>query len=338
MAWNQLFLPRYLKASILRDLFTTLGQQVEDLKSFAANPEQRVRTGFDSIDFYCEGPARGEVFTWVGRSYTGKSLLATNIMLNHASSGSIFFSLEMTYRQALTRLFTQWSNIGADRVRAAIKLNRIPGAINQMASAMSKHVIVDRSGLTVADMALIIEQYADFYGEEPKFIQIDYLERIGGIKSAAEGWQATEAAADQVKDLAKNLDLPVFLYHQTNRTEPEHLPPTDKSARGGGFTEADFVVGMWNPSRDPKMPPAQRRELWSTVRMNVLKNRPSGRQNEPWRPLEFQRTESLRFRDMSEPMLRDPMAEQKRLEAELLEELKADVAFDEVEEKEEVLF
>ena len=277
----------------------TLADHVAGLQAYAANPAQRIRTGYESLDTLIEGPAAGEVCTFIGRSYTGKSLLATDIMRHHAAESSIFFSLEMTYRQALTRLFAQWADISAERVRLAIQMNQLPSAIQIMAQEMDRHVIVDRSGVSVADMMVYIEQYEQYFGHKPSFVLIDYLERIGGIKSSAEGWQAVEGAADQVKDLAKTMDIPVFLFHQTNRSEPEHTPPTEKSARGGGYTEADFVVGMWAPSRDPKMATAERAELWNVVRMNVLKNRHSGRQNEPWHPLEFERTPSLRFEDLS---------------------------------------
>lgn len=275
----------------------TMKDAVGDLRAFSANPQQRVRTGFDSIDYYIEGPAAGEVCTFIGRSYTGKSLVATQIMANHAGSGSIFFSLEMPRRQALARLFSQWADIPAERVRNMIAVNELDPRIDDMAKEMEKHVIIDQSGMKVADMIVAVEQYQEYFGEKPLFLQIDYLERIGGIKSEAGGWAATEAAADQVKDLAKACDLPVFLYHQTNRSEPEHEPPTEKSARGGGYTEADFVIGMWAPGRDPKMQPWKREELQNIIRMNVLKNRHSGQQNQPWKPLEFERLKSLRLVD-----------------------------------------
>lgn len=275
----------------------TMAEAVDDLRNFAANPKQRVRTGFDSIDYFIEGPAPGEVCTIIGRSYTGKSLLATNIMINHPEAHSIFFSLEMTRRMAMARLLAQYANFDAQRVRDAIASNSIPDMIDDMAYELRNHVIVDRSGLSVPDMMVVIEDYQAMFGRKPDFIQIDYLERVGGIKSSAEGWQATEAAADQIKDLAKTMDIPVFLYHQTNRSEDEWAAPTERSARGGGFTEADFVLAMWAPGRNPKLPISEQQALRNTVNINVLKNRHSGQANDPWRPLEFVRSESLRFID-----------------------------------------
>jgi hypothetical protein len=245
-----------------------------------------------------EGPAAGEVCTFIGRSYSGKSLVATQIMTNNPTKGCIFFSLEMPYRQALMRLHSQFNNIDADQVRTMVKTNKLDESLDDLAAVLNRQIIVDQSNLNTGDMTSYIERYEEFYESKPDFILIDYLERIAGLKSNEGGWQGVEAQADMVKDLAKGMDIPVFLFHQTNRTEPAHTPPTDKSARGGGFTEADFMVGMWQPATDPDLTPFERQAMWPIIRMNVLKNRHSGQQNMPWRPLEFERTESLRFIDI----------------------------------------
>lgn len=280
--------------------FDTITEQVSALREYSANPAQRIRTGFESLDLLIEGPAPAEVCTFVGRSYSGKSLIATQIMNNNPKMGSIFFSLEMPYRQALIRLYSQWADVSADKVREQVGNNTLPAKLDEMGEDLDKHVIVDQSNLNTGDMARYIERYQDFYGHSPDFILIDYLERVAGLKSKEGGWQGVEAQADMIKDMAKGLDIPVFLFHQTNRTEPAHTPPTDKSARGGGFTEADFVIGMWQPASDPDLTVHERQAMWSLIRMNVLKNRHSGQQNMPWRPLEFERTASLRFVDLAQ--------------------------------------
>jgi ABC-type oligopeptide transport system ATPase subunit len=279
--------------------FQTIAEQTRNLREYSANPAQRIRTGFESLDLLVEGPAPGEVFTIIGRSYSGKSLVATEIMRNNPKKGSIFFSLEMPYRQALMRLYSQWADLNADTVRFQIKHNTLSSNLEEMAQELDRHVIIDRSGLNTTDMTLLIEAYQDWYEKKPDFILIDYLERVAGVKSGADGWQGVEAQADMIKDLAKSLDIPVFLFHQTNRSEDAWVPPTDRSARGGGFTEADFVVGMWQPASDPALTIHERQALWNTVRMTVLKNRYSGEQNMPWKPLEFERTDSLRFVDLA---------------------------------------
>lgn len=286
--------------------FLTLPDHAKQLGEYAANPQQRIRTGFESIDLLIEGPAAGEVCTIIGRSYSGKSLLATAIMVNNKRLGSIFFSLEMPARQAMIRMYAQWADYPAPLVRKMVAENNIADRFETMAYDMEKHIIVDTPRLGPREMGAYIEEYEAYHGQRPDFVIVDYLELVGGNKQSEGGWQSTEATAAAIKDMAKAHDMPVFLLHQTNRTEDDWKPPTLRSARGGGDVEADFVVGLWQPARDPELMPWDRKALWDIVRMNVLKNRHSGEMNLPWEPLEFRREDSLRFTDLRAANGADP--------------------------------
>jgi replicative DNA helicase len=274
----------------------TLVDQVAGLRAYSSNPQQRVRTGFESIDILCEGPAPGEVFTILGRSYSGKSIVAQNIIVNNPQLGSIFFSLEMPYILAVQRMFAMWSDIPNYTVQEQVKGNTLTPMLESMAEEMVRHLIVDHSAVSTHDMMYYVNAYEDYFGAKPDFIVVDYLELVSGVKTSGEGWIATEAAAQQMKDLAKEAEIPVFLVHQTNKQEPEWEPPSRSSARGGGYTEADFMVGMWRPGLNPKMPYEQKVELGETILFDVLKNRVFGKHNP--HPLEYRITPSLRLEGM----------------------------------------
>ena len=273
--------------------FRTLVDQVAGLRAYSANPQQRVRTGFESIDVLCEGPAPGEVYTILGRSYSGKSIVAQNIIVNNADLGSIFFSLEMPYLLAIQRMFAMWSDIDNGIVQNQVRDNTLTPMLESMAQEMVRHLIVDHSALSIHDMLYYVSAYEDYFGDRPDFLLVDYLELVGGAKTSGEGWIATEAVAQQMKDLAKQSELPVFLIHQTNKTEDAWEPPNAGSARGGGYTEADFVVGMWRPYLNPKLTWEQKMRLQDIVRFDVLKNRVFGKHNP--QPLDYRMTSSLRL-------------------------------------------
>ena len=142
------------------------------------------------------------------------------------------------------------------------------------------HIVIDEPGLTLGDMSAYLEQYHAYFGFRPHAVIIDYLELIQG--ESGEGHVRTEMVAKRLKDWAKREQLPVFLLHQTNRSEPVWDPPNEDSARGAGYTESDVVVGMWQPGRDPKLGSNERKRLNDTrfgvtILMNVLKNRITGR-------------------------------------------------------------
>ena len=274
----------------------TLVDQVAGLRAYSSNPQQRIRTGLEQIDILCEGPAPGEVFTILGRSYSGKSIVAQNIIVNNADKGSIFFSLEMPYLLAVQRMFAMWSDIPNYTVQEQVKGNRLTPMLESMAEEMVRHLIVDHSAVSTHDMMYYVSAYEDYFGAKPDFIMVDYLELVSGVKTSGEGWIATEAAAQQMKDLAKEAELPVFLVHQTNKSEPEWEAPSRSSARGGGYTEADFMIGMWRPGLDPKLQYDQKVQLGETIRFDVLKNRVFGKHNQ--RPMEYRITPSLRLEEI----------------------------------------
>lgn len=277
--------------------FATLNEQVRELREFSANPQQRIRPGFSPmLDKLTRGPAPGEIYTILGRSYAGKSLVAGNIMVRNASKGSIFFSLEMPRLLALERLFGIWSEFPSNEVADFIQGNALPPLLDVMADELDRHVIVDSAGLSTWQMSSIVAEYADVYGQRPDFVLIDYLELVAGAKVSGDGWVQTESQAQQIKDFAKTENLPVFLIHQTNKSEPEWEPPTMGSARGGGYTESDFVIGMWRPYLDPKLTYIDKEALRPEIQFTILKNRPFGAHNQY--PIRCRLDESLRIAEM----------------------------------------
>lgn len=273
-----------------------LRDQIEQLHEYAQNPQQRIRTGIPSLDSLCRGPAAGEVYTILGRSYSGKSLVAQNIMVANQDKGCIFFSLEMYYILAVQRLFSIWSGFDAQEVSARTLRNELPPLLDEMASELERQVIVDKAGLSVGGMSKHVKEYEDTFGQRPDFVIIDYLELVSGAKVSGEGWTGTESQAQSIKDWAKDEQLPVFLLHQTNKSEPEWEPPTMGSARGGGYTEADFVVGMWRPYLNPKLGYFDSEAVRHEVLFTVLKNRPFGAHNS--KPIRCQLQPSLLIKEM----------------------------------------
>jgi replicative DNA helicase len=251
----------------------TLYDQVDALFKFAESPVKRVGTGIKEIDALIGGPAPGEICMIMARSYAGKSIVGQNIIHNNKELPSIFFSMEMPYMQAIMRLYSMWSNTPAANNQHALEAGHLDKDVWDMVLAFPNHYIDDRSALTLEEMSLTIQKYEDFHKFRPEFVVVDYLELLGGAKASGDGFSAVESQATMLKDWAKQEEMRVFVLHQTNRQEPKWKPPTENSPRFGGYTEADFVVGLWRPHCDPDLPYWDSMAIEHYMHFNVLKNR-----------------------------------------------------------------
>ena len=275
--------------------FSTLAEQLSDVREFSNNPHQRERTGLTSIDIISEGPAAGEIFTFLVRAFSGISMLATNIMANNAKLPLIFFSLEMPARQAISRLYATHEHIDHRAVFEQMSSGTLPDWFETLAEKIPQQVIV-ADDLTLGDMTAYIEQFEEYYGTRPSAVIIDYLELI--LADEGEGSWKTEYTAKALKRWSREVDVAVFLLHQTNRSEPVWEAPSQDSARSAGYTESDVVIGMWQPALDPKLEWTQQRAIEGQVHFNVLKNRITGRTT--WQPLVYKLDDDLRLVALSE--------------------------------------
>ena len=270
----------------------SLYNQVEALYEFADTPVKRVGTGLKGIDDLIVGPAPGEVCMVVGRSYSGKSIMGQNIIMNNANMHSIFFSMEMPYLQALIRLYAMTFNESAVDIQNSLEEGNPGKRFWELVEQYPKHVIVDDATMSLESMSAKVAEYDIAYQQRPDFVVVDYLELLGGAKASGDGYLATEVQATMLKDWAKNENMRVFVLHQANKQEPRWLPPTDSSARNGGYTEADFVIGMWQPYLNPKLTHVEMLGLRDTICFNVLKNRAFFRESDR---IEIHITPSLRL-------------------------------------------
>jgi replicative DNA helicase len=250
----------------------SLERTIDALAEYSQSPVKRVGTGLNLIDVTIGGPSPGELGLIVGRSFTGKSIVAQNIILNNPQVPSIFFSLEMPAIQAAIRLFSMWANVDVRKVQRAIDTGMLPDNIYEVVSAFPHHKIVDTSALTLERMTDHLQQYEEEFDERPHLAVIDYLELVGRDRTSDTG-QGVENTVVAMKDWAKVNNISVWAVHQGNMSTKIWEPPTEDSPRYAGMAQADFLLGIWRPHRDPELPESERRYLQDKFALNVLKNR-----------------------------------------------------------------
>lgn len=247
-------------------------KQIDALAEYAVGDFHRTKLGLPSIDRLIGGPAPGELCTIVGRSFTGKSIVAQNIVHNNPQVPSIFFSMEMPANQVLIRQYAMWSGCDVREVQFAIDEGKIPDDLYTMAGDYPYHRIVDSAGLSLESASKAVSEYEDDFGRRPEFVIFDYLELLARDRSqsAVEGVQNSVVA---VREWGRQHNVRVFLVHQSNMSANTWEPPTENSPRYAGMAQSDFLLGVWRPHRDPSITEAERNFYKNKFLLNVLKNR-----------------------------------------------------------------
>lgn len=217
--------------------------------------ETRFTTGYPKFDCLIRGVAPGEVMMIVGYSGTYKSAFLHNVLLNscmRTRKKSLFFSMEMP----ATLVYQRTVQIALERHTYAIESGyagfKGGNEYHEKTQQELEHIGANHL-ITSPRPALTIEQVEHYtrlaraeHGEIG-VVGIDYL----GLM-AAEGtkneYERVSYCAEQSKNMAKRLNLPVLILAQTNRSSVINGEMETWSAKGSGAVEAsaDYMVGIRN--------------------------------------------------------------------------------------------
>jgi replicative DNA helicase len=274
----------------------------EDLLRYSKEEHSRFGTGW-SIDDSCGMVGAGELALWVARSGSGKSTTYLNIIRNTPDVPTVVVNMEMTARRQIEWLLAMTYDLETP--------SRDIEEVLRMGEEDSRHTEVvqglDMLGVkypnlhfvtpvrpTVSDLRSVLEDIEDQTGIRPVRMFVDHLGLMGG---AEEGYQGTVRAASGLHSMAMTEDIAVFVLQQTGRSDGNggrndgHLPLTITSGLYGGEADADWVLGMYRPERNPKYKKSRyqfenpndwyqmledRKLVEGITILQVLKNRPMG--------------------------------------------------------------
>lgn len=268
----------------------TSAEGAKGILKYAANPTKRIPTGIWPIDNMTGGGVGiGEVCVVVGKSGSGKSYVGQNIMENNLDVPAVFFSFEMPGPMLITRSLAMWSGKTHDEVFNMIEGNKIvPELLDDWEDAHRNHIYVTKTGLDLDAMSQTLREAEEVLGIKPALIVIDYMELVAAVSgSESSTIDNVTSLAQMLKGWAKTEEVATVLLHQTNKSLRHGDAPDDDSARYGGFTEADIVIGVWRPHKwEPKakgenaMIDVTREYLKGFFGINLIKNRPKVELNE----------------------------------------------------------
>ncbi len=229
-----------------------------------------LETGWPTVDETLDGGLKpGRVYTILGRSGVGKTLLTTNLAEAAARVQPVLFiSLEMTAGEIMERVSLKFLGISRADFEGAV-LNEEPLGLDKL-----QLYVDDRAGQTWAD---IFETTAKMTNLEmtPALLVVDHAGLMG--EPGAGSVDRIVGAFQHAKRAAKDLECPVIMVHQTgrgwNQTQGKdhgHRPVSMEDGLYGGEQDSDVIFGFYRPARDPATGHTFPRDLGF---LQVVKNR-----------------------------------------------------------------
>ena len=235
-------------------------------------------TGFDNLDDYIIGLEKQKIYVVAGRPGAGKTTIAQNLARNLVGNGvpTLIFSCEMTRDQLNLRMLSAESRIDSRDLTTpntlkATQFAPISNAAAQMASWPL--YIKDKSDMRIGQIRAEARRMKKLYGI--KVIMVDYLQLLNvdesHSKSSRQRHEEVGNISGNLKNMAKELDVPVVALAQLNReTERSDRAPKASDLRESGKIEADAdaVIALWEP--DPSSRPSRNHSVVEAV---ICKNR-----------------------------------------------------------------
>lgn len=221
-----------------------------------------VTSGFKDLDAMTFGFQRQEMIVIAARPSMGKTSFALNIAEAAAmpkqgkgdAVPTLVFSLEMSSTQLALRMLCSRSRVNIKLLRDGL-VSRDGREVNSLGQAAEEFkrapiLIDDSSNLTI--MELRAKARRIHARRKLGLVIVDYLQLVSGTDPKAPREQQVAEVSRGLKALAKELDLPVIVLSQLNRSsEKENRTPRLSDLRESGSIEQDAdVVLMLSRPRD----------------------------------------------------------------------------------------
>ena len=216
-----------------------------------------IPSGFDKLDELTSGWQPSDLIIIAARPSMGKTALTLSMARNIAVNSNIpvvFFSLEMSAVQLITRLISSETGLSSNKLRTGKMEKHEWEQLNAKVKSLEDAplYIDDTSALSILDLRAKARRLVSQYGI--KIIIVDYLQLMTTANTHSGGNREQEIStiSRNLKALAKELDIPVIAISQLSRsveTRSGSKRPILSDLRDSGAIEqdADIVSFIYRP-------------------------------------------------------------------------------------------
>lgn len=229
----------------IEDSLVSVSSAIEEAIKFVELP--RFNTGFSNLDYFLNGFWAGQNIVIAGRTRTGKTTLALNLIKKFVEQEKpvLFLSLEMNAGRIAERLIRMRFNFTEDDLYTLIKKGLAETYFVKFLEEYSDYLtIYDKGAVQATDLNIILAKALDSVKNPPEIVLIDYFEyiKLFGKSQYEKAFEVSKILAD----FGKNNNITLFVLHQCNRAA-EGEPIQLTHIRGAGEEDADLIIGLWRP-------------------------------------------------------------------------------------------
>lgn len=206
-----------------------------------------VTTGFQNIDAITRGMRGGDTWILAARTAVGKTAVMTNMVRSAAVSGAktLVYSYEMLPLILGQRMIYAQSNVPGMIVEKggtnAAQFDRLYNAVSRLSSLP---VWFEERG-TAADIratALTMQRTTGL-----DLVVVDHVGLVNSVGKSPTREREVAEISRQLKQLARDLNIPVLVLCQLNRQGERHEEPNLSDLRESGALEQDasVVIMLW---------------------------------------------------------------------------------------------
>lgn len=268
------------KFTSIKQTLTETWEQLEKLQD-AGEGLRGVPTGFRDLDNLLSGLQKSDLVILAARPSVGKTTLALDMARHAAVEHNIpvgIFSLEMSAQQLATRLLSAESRVDAWHLRTG-KLSRdqefekIRDSLDKLAKAPI--FIDDKAGNSITQMKSVARRLKAEHGLG--LIVVDYLQLMATSKNFDSMVNQVTEISRSLKQLARELDVPVLALSQLSRAvETRGGRPRLSDLRDSGSIEQDADVVMFIHREDKGKDESERTNI-AEILVEKHRNGPVGK-------------------------------------------------------------
>lgn len=183
------------------------------------------------------GLIKGNVYSFIGKGGTKKSLLAMWIGLKNCMENELpvaYFNMEMSTSQSFIRAFRMLFNrdIKTEVQQGDIKEEEIERLSQDFRKALkNKFYLIDNNNLTPKDMYNVLDEIEDKYNNKIELVVADSMNSMATV-GGSESFTAFEITKE-LKQLAKDKNCVVILINHVTKGPPKHVRDVSLYVRGG---------------------------------------------------------------------------------------------------------